>query len=127
MKNTEKTSVSKHARYASNVIPSNIILQNLDKNQFVINKQLTESKIFDDNAIKPIKLNASHHKVINFCNSVGLIKLKGSTNLSSQKLFKYSTKLLKTKKEELKEKNALLKNKFGYHLGPLGKFVAQIP
>ena len=111
MKNTEKTSVSKHARHASNVIPSNIILQNLDKNQFIINKQLTESKNFDDNAIKPINLFASHNKLINYCNSIGLIKLKDSTNLSSQKLFKYSTKLLKTKKEELKEIKAILKDK----------------
>ena len=111
MKSNTKNNVSKHMKHASNGIPSSVILQSIDKNKFVIDKQISESKNFDDNAVKTINLFASHNKLINYCNSIGLIKLKDSTNLSSQKLFKYSKKLQKTKNEELKEKNVLLKNK----------------
>jgi len=109
--NDTRDNINKHMRHASNGIQSNITLQNLDKNNFVTNQRLTESKAFDDNAVKPIKLFASHNKLINYCNSIGLIKLKDSTNPSSQKLFKYSEKLLKTSNKELKGKIAVFNNK----------------
>jgi len=111
MKGNTKTNVNKHMRHASNGTQSNIILQNLDKNEFVKDKQVSEAKDFDANSIKTITLFASHNKLINYCNSIGLIKLGNSSNPSSQKLFQYSVKLLEIKTVELKNQNLLLKNK----------------
>ena len=97
MKNTTKSSVTKignHMKNASNGIPSNRILQSLDKNKFVIEKQISESKNFDDNEIKPKNLFASHNKLINYCNS---IKKNSKKNL---KIYKSVVGILRNLKTE---------------------------